>query len=87
MPEPSKFLNNVPVEITVSVGRARPAIREVLSMADGTILPLDKRMDDPVDLYIGEKLIARGVLEEIGEPGSGALGVRLTELFSESEAI
>lgn len=75
-------LRSVPIEITVSVGRARPSIRELLALGENAILPLDRRVDDPVELYVGEKLIARGVLEELegGEPGQ--LAVRLTEVAS-----
>ena len=73
-------LRSVPIEITISVGRARPSIRELLALGENAILPLDRRVDDPVELYVGDKLIARGALEELegGEPGQ--LAVRLTEV-------
>ena len=70
----------VPVEITVSVGKARPRIRELLDLAPDAILPLDRNIDDPVELYVGQRLIARGVLEESEEEGAGRLLVRLTEV-------
>ncbi len=75
----------VPVEITVSVGRARPLLRELMALSDDAIFPLDKTLDDPVELFVGDKLIARGQLEEIGEDGSGKLGVRLTEVVALGE--
>ena len=69
----------VPVEVTISVGKAKPLISELLSLSQGSVIPLDSRIDDPVEIYIGEKLIARGELQEIdGEPGK--LGVRLTQV-------
>ena len=73
-------LRSVPIEITISVGRARPSIRELLALGENAVLPLDRRVDDPVELYVGDKLIARGALEELegGEPGQ--LAVRLTEV-------
>jgi flagellar motor switch protein FliN/FliY len=73
-------LRSVPIEITISVGRARPAIRELLALGENAVLPLDRRIDDPVELYVGDRLIARGQLEEYegGEPGQ--LAVRLTEV-------
>ena len=73
-------LNRIPIEISVTVGRARPLVRELLGLAENAVLPLDRRIDDPVELYIGERLIARGELQEIegGEPGQ--LAVRLTEV-------
>lgn len=70
----------VPVEITISVGRARPLIRDLLAMGDDAVFPLDRSLDDPVELFIGDRLIARGELEEVDEEGSGRLGVRLTEV-------
>ncbi len=79
-PEPTEnaFLG-VPVEMTISVGKAKPLISELLSLSQGAIIPLDSRIDDPVEVYIGEKLIARGELQEI-EGEEGKLGVRLTQV-------
>lgn len=72
--------SSVPIEITISVGKARPLIRDLLKLGQDSVLPLDKRVDDPVELYVGDRLIARGQLEEVeGEP-AGQLAVRLTEV-------
>jgi flagellar motor switch protein FliN/FliY len=72
----------VPIEISISVGKARPLIRDLLSLEKDSVLALDKRVDDPVELYIGERLIARGALEELDPNGDqpGRLAVRLTEV-------
>lgn len=72
--------DQIPIEITVSVGRARPQVRDLLRLRKDAILPLDKRVEDPVELYIGERLIARGELQEMEGEGSGQLAVRLTEV-------
>ncbi len=69
----------VPIEITISVGKAHPLVRELLQLKNNSVLTLDKRVDDPVELFIGNKLIARGELEELEEDG-GQLAVRLTEV-------
>ncbi len=83
MPDTSGQTDNaflgVPVEMTISVGKAKPLISELLSLSQGAIIPLDSRIDDPVEVYIGEKLIARGELQEI-EGEEGKLGVRLTQV-------
>ncbi|MBV7395430.1 FliM/FliN family flagellar motor switch protein [Mameliella sediminis] len=71
---------SVPIEITVSVGRARPLVRELLQLNEGSVLALDKQLDDPVELYVGEKLIAIGVLEVVDGEGPGQLAVRITEV-------
>lgn len=73
-------LRALPIEITISVGRARPLVRDLLAMGPGAVLPLDRRIDDPVELYIGERLIARGELMEVEGGGDGQLAVRLTEV-------
>ena len=70
----------VPIEITISVGKARPLIRELLKLGQDAVLPLDKRVDDPVELYVGDRLIARGELEEMEGDAQGQLAVRLTEV-------
>lgn len=73
---------NVPVEITIAVGKARPTLRELLALGRDAILALDRKVDDPVDIYIGDKLIARGELSEMGEEHAGMLAVRLTEVIA-----
>lgn len=72
--------SKVPVEISVSVGRARPLIRDLLAMGPNSVMQLDKRVTDPVELYIGDRLIARGQLEEVEGENGGQLAVRLTEV-------
>lgn len=70
---------SVPVDVVVSVGQARPVIGELLAMRRDMVLPLSSRIDDPVQIMVGDRTIARGELEEMGED-SGRLGVRLTEV-------
>ena len=55
-------------------------IRDLLKMGKNAVLPLDKRVDDAVELYVGERLIARGELEEMEGDHQGQLAVRLTEV-------
>ncbi|MEL7105946.1 MAG: FliM/FliN family flagellar motor switch protein [Pseudomonadota bacterium] len=71
----------VPIEITVSVGQARPTVRELLDLSHDSVLPLDRGVDDPVELYVGERLIARGELQE-SEGDGGALLVRITDVVA-----
>ena len=70
----------VPIEITISVGKARPSVKELLVLENGSVLQLDRRIDDPVELYIGENLIARGELQEVEGDSAGQLAVRLIEV-------
>lgn len=78
--ELSNPFTSVPIEVTVSVGRAKPMIRDLVKLGQNAVLELDRRVDDPVELFVGDKLIARGTLEEVGGEGSGQLCVRLTEI-------
>lgn len=71
----------VPIEITVSVGNARPLIRDLIALGENAVLPLDKSVDDPVELYVGNRLIARGMLEEQEGDQAGQLAVRLIEII------
>jgi flagellar motor switch protein FliN/FliY len=72
---------SVPIEIFVCVGRARPLVRDLVALGENAVLTLDRRVDDPVELYVGDRLIARGILEEQGDGGSDQLAVRLTEVI------
>ncbi len=69
----------VPIEVTISVGKARPLVSELVELRRDSVLTLDSKIDDPVELYIGDRLIARGELQELGDD-TGRLGVRLTEV-------
>ncbi|MEM6438980.1 MAG: FliM/FliN family flagellar motor switch protein [Pseudomonadota bacterium] len=69
----------VPIDVVVSVGRARPLVSELVELRRDSVLPLDSRIDDPVEIMIGDRLIARGELQEMDDD-SGRLAVRLTEV-------
>ncbi len=72
--------SQVPIEVTISVGRARPLVRDLLRLSKDAVLQLDRRVDDPVELYVGDRLIARGELTELDGDNAGQLAVRLTEV-------
>ena len=70
----------IPITITISVGRARPLVRDLLRLREDAVLPLDSRVDDPVELYVGDRLIGRGLLTELDGDRSGHIAVRMTEV-------
>ena len=76
----SNPFSDIPIEIKVTVGRAYPMVRDLLQLENDSVLPLDRRIEDPVELYVGDKLIARGELQEIEGDPNGQLAVRLTEV-------
>jgi flagellar motor switch protein FliN/FliY len=83
----SNPFTSVPIEVTVCVGRARPLVRDLVMLGENAVLTLDRRVDDPVELYVGDKLIARGTLEEAEGDDSGQLMVRLTEVVEFQKGI
>lgn len=77
----------LPIEVRVTVGRARPTIEELLALAPESLLQLDRSISDPVELYVGDKLIARGQLEELDDMAGGQLAVRLTEVAEDAQSL
>lgn len=75
---------NVPIEVVVSVGTARPLIGDLLTMSRNHLLPLDSAIDDPVELRVKDRVIARGELAQMSEAES-QLGIRLTEIVNISD--
>lgn len=73
-------LHSIPIEVTVSVGKARPLVRDLLKLGENAVLPLDRKINDPVELYVGDRLIARGELQELEGGEAGQLAIRLTEV-------
>ncbi len=73
----------VPVEVTIAVGKAHPLVSELLNLAPGSVLKLDRRIEDPVEIYVGDKLFAHGELQEDPEGREGQIVVRLTSFVSD----
>ena len=78
-------LDSVPIEVTVSVGKARPLVRELLRLDRGTGLALDKKVDDPVEIYVGDQLIGVGTLEVVEGDEDRGLAVRISSVAGLSE--
>jgi flagellar motor switch protein FliN/FliY len=82
----AKFKRSIyalPVTVDVVVGRARPTVTELLGLEEGSLLGLDRAVEDPVDLCVDGRVIARGELIEM-EDGSG-IGVRITQVVDVAE--
>ncbi|MCK5920590.1 MAG: FliM/FliN family flagellar motor switch protein, partial [Methylococcales bacterium] len=73
------------IEVMISVGKAYPLVGELLAFEHNSVLTLDQKIDDPVELYVGSKLIARGELQELDGEDAGKLAVRLTEVIPVSD--
>jgi flagellar motor switch protein FliN/FliY len=77
------FLLDVPLEISVEVGRTRILVKDLLQMQDGYIVELDKAAGKPLDLYVNSKLIAKGEPVLVNDK----FGLRLTDVISPAERI
>lgn len=71
---------DVPVQVTVVLGERAMSIRDVLQLNAGAVVPLDRKADQPVDLYVNNKLIARGEVVVVNEK----LGLKITELAAKT---
>ena len=76
-PSPNlEVLLDVPVKLSVELGSCLLPMREVLQLAPGSVVQLDKLADTPVDIYVNQKLIARGQVGVVED----MFGIKLTEL-------
>ncbi len=78
-----EFLFDVPLQVSVEVGRARILLKDLLQMGEGYVVELDKLAGEPLDLYINSRLIARGEAVKVGDK----FGIKLTEVVSQSDRV
>lgn len=72
------IIKDVPLEVTVELGRTRKSIAEILDFAPGTIIELDKIAGEPIDVLVNGKFVAKGEVVVIEE----SFGVRVTEIIN-----
>lgn len=77
------LLLDIPLSITVELGRTRKLIRDILELVPGSIVQLDKLAGDPVDIMVNNKLVAKGEVVVIDEN----FGVRVTDIISPAERV
>jgi flagellar motor switch protein FliN/FliY len=77
------LLLDVPLEVTVELGRARMSIQDLLGLAPGSVIELDKVAGEPLDILVNDRLIARGEAVVVNDK----FGVRITDIVSRSERI
>jgi flagellar motor switch protein FliN/FliY len=75
-----EILHGVVMDVTVELGRARMSVRELLALAPGTVLELDRAAGSPADLLVNGRLIARGEVVVVDED----FGLRVTEIVDDS---
>lgn len=75
------MIMDVPLQVTVELGRTRKLIREILELAPGSVVELDKLAGEPVDILVNGKIVAKGEVVVIDEN----FGVRITGIVSMQE--
>ncbi|MDZ5473472.1 flagellar motor switch phosphatase FliY [Bacillus sp. 31A1R] len=82
----SKNLNmllDIPLQVTVELGRTKRSVKEILELSAGSIIELDKLAGEPVDILVNNRLIAKGEVVVIDEN----FGVRVTDIISQTDRI
>lgn len=77
------FLYDIPLDISVEVGRSKIKLKDLLKMGEGYVLELDKLAGEPLDLYVNSKLIAKGEAVMVGDK----FGIRLTDVVSTADRL
>ncbi|ADQ05379.1 CheC, inhibitor of MCP methylation / FliN fusion protein [Caldicellulosiruptor owensensis OL] len=82
-PENIELILDVPLEITVELGRTQKLVREILEFSTGSIIELEKLAGEPVDILVNGKVIAKGEVVVIDEN----FGVRITDIVNPSNRL
>ncbi|MGE7089884.1 flagellar motor switch phosphatase FliY [Lysinibacillus sp. NPDC048646] len=77
------MLLDIPLQVTVELGRTKRSVKEILELASGSIIELDKLAGEPVDILVNSRLIAKGEVVVIDEN----FGVRITDVLSQAERL
>jgi flagellar motor switch protein FliN len=77
------MLLDIPLQVTVELGRTKRSVKEILELSSGSIIELDKLAGEPVDILVNNKLVAKGEVVVIDEN----FGVRVTDIISQSDRI
>ncbi len=72
-------LQNVPVQVSAILGRAQVKVNDLVHMQPGSVLSLDRKIGEAVEIYVNDKLVARGEMVVIGNK----LGISITEIEKE----
>ncbi len=77
------FVLDLPLEISVELGRAKMIISDLLQLGQGSVIELTKLAGEPLEILVNSKLIARGEVVVVNEK----FGVRLTDIVSPAERV
>lgn len=72
------FILDIPLELSVELGKARMLINDLLLLGQGSIVELNKIAGEPLEVYVNRKLVARGEVVVVNEK----FGIRLTDVIT-----
>jgi len=78
-----KLILDIPLRVTVELGRTKMAVSELLNLGQGSVVELSKLAGEPMEVLVNDKLIARGEAVVVNEK----FGVRLTDIISTKERV
>ncbi|MFT3708915.1 MAG: flagellar motor switch protein FliN [Archangium sp.] len=78
-----ELLLDVPLDVTVELGRSRMTIQDLLGLSPGSVVELDKVAGEPLDIVVNDRLIARGEAVVVNDK----FGIRITDIISKAERI
>lgn len=77
------FILDIPLDLTVMIGRTRILVQELLQLTQGSVVALEKLAGEPMDVYVNGKLIGRGEVVVVNEK----FGIRITDIISPQERV
>ncbi|OCC16097.1 Flagellar motor switch protein FliN [Dissulfuribacter thermophilus] len=77
------FILDIPLDVSVELGRAKLRIKDLLQLGQGSVVELNKLAGEPAEIYVNHKLMAKGEIVVVNEK----FGVRLTEIISPSDRV
>lgn len=83
LPENINFILDIPLQLSVELGRTRMIINDLLQLGQGSVVELEKLAGEPLDVLVNNKLVARGEVVVVNEK----FGIRLTDIISPIERI
>lgn len=78
-----RFLLDIPLQVTVELGRKRLVVHDLLQLNQGSVIELTKQIGEPFEVLVNQKLIARGEVVVINDK----FGVRITDIISPTERV
>jgi flagellar motor switch protein FliN/FliY len=77
------FILDIPLQVTVELGRTKLLVKDILQLNQGAVIELSKLAGEPLDIFVNSKLVARGEAVVVNEK----FGVRLVDIVSPNERV